>query len=185
MSKTALVIIHPGVEEMEAVAPIDILRRGGVETTVAASGDSLEVKGRNEMYLKADRLLSELGEDFFDAVVLPGGPGIPEGVRGDRVIEALLKRHAEADKLTAFICAAPLVAYDCGLLKGKQFTAHFSVEDTLAPMNNQQAVVEDGNLITSRGAGTATAFSLAILARLTDSATADAVADSICLMQAQ
>lgn len=182
MSATALVILHDGVEELEAVAPVDILRRGGVETTLVAVGRTLEVTGRNGMILKAEQSLDTVLNQIFDAVVLPGGPGIPNQVRGDERVVKLLQAHAEAGSLTAFICAAPLIAHDAGLLAGKRFTAHFSVEDTLEQLDPSQAVIEDGTLITSRGAGTATAFSLAVLERLTDAATAQAVAESICLM---
>lgn len=185
MKKTALVILHNGVEEIEAIAPIDILRRGGIEVTVASQNDELLTEGRNGIAIKADVSLASVESKIFDAVVLPGGPGIPQNVRPDNRVKDLLKRHDEAGSLVTAICAAPVILNDAGVLAGKSFTAHFSVEDELSAIDSRKAVIEDGNLITSRGAGTATAFSLAILAKLTDQATADAVAQSICLMQTQ
>ncbi|WOO41052.1 DJ-1 family glyoxalase III [Rubellicoccus peritrichatus] len=185
MKKTALIILHNGVEEIEIVTPIDILRRGGIEVTVASQTEELLAEGRNGITIKADRSLASIEDETFDAVVLPGGPGIPQNVRPDNRIKHILQRHHEAGSLVAAICAAPVIVNDAGILEGKNFTSHFSVEDELTTVDPTKAVIEDGNLITSRGAGTATAFSLAILAKLTDQATAEAVADSICLMQAQ
>lgn len=185
MSKSALIILHEGFEEIEAVNPIDILRRGGVEVTVASQGDSLAVAGRNGMTLMADTALDAVIDQTYDAVILPGGPGIPNNVRGDARVEALLKKQLAGSKIVGAICAAPLILHDAGLLEGRRYTAHFSVADELHALDESQAVLEDGPLITSRGAGTATAFGLALLSRLTDRETADALAQSICLMQAQ
>ncbi len=182
MSKTALVILHPGFEEIEAVTPIDILRRGGVEVIVASLGREPAVTGRNDMILLADAPLDVVLETDFDLVMLPGGPGILKEVRGDARVEALLKRHLGSGKLTGAICAAPLVLLDAGLLEGNQYTAHFSTAEELTAIDESRAVVEDGPLITSRGAGTATDFGLALLARLSGPETADAVAQSICVM---
>lgn len=185
MSKRVLVILHEGFEEIEAVTPIDILRRGGVDVLLASQTGTLSITGRNGMRLQAETSLEAVAGDNFDAIVLPGGPGILNAVRGDARVESLLKTHLTAGKLTAAICAAPLVLNDAGLLTGKRYTAHFSATDELPAIDATQAVVEDGPLLTSRGAGTATAFGLAILTRLTDQATSQAVAESICLMSPQ
>ena len=185
MKKTALVILHDGVEEIEAITPIDILRRGGLEVTTASLGKKFSVEGRNGVIIQADTQLSTVENQVFDAVVLPGGPGIPQNVRPDGRVKNLLKHHYESGKLVAVICAAPLIAHDAGILEGKPYTAHFSVADELIRLDPDKAVIREGNVITSRGAGTSTVFSLTILAALADQGTADAVADSICLMQPQ
>lgn len=185
MSKTALIILHEGFEEMEAIAPIDILRRGGVTVTVASRECYPTVKGRNDIAVKADVLLDEALRQKHDCLLIPGGPGVYEKLRGDRrVIEAIVKYHA-AGKLVAAICAAPLTLLDADILEGRQYTSHPSAADELPARDTASAVVEDGNLITSQGAGTATAFALAVLARLTDAGNAREVAKSICLQGPQ
>jgi len=185
MSKTALIILHEGFEEMEAIGPIDILRRGGVEVTVASRECYATVKGRNQISVKADVLLDEALRQSFDCLILPGGPGVFEKLRTDRRVLELAEKYAAKGKLVTAICAAPLVLHDAGVLEGKRFTSHPSTVDELPGRDTAKAVVEDGNFITSQGAGTATAFGLAVLARLTDDATAREVAKSICLSSAQ
>ncbi|MEM8549948.1 MAG: DJ-1 family glyoxalase III [Verrucomicrobiota bacterium] len=185
MSKSALTILHQGFEEMEAIAPIDILRRGGVTVTVASREPDLVVKGRNEITVTAELPLDEALKQRYDALILPGGPGVFSQLRGDQRVADALKHFAETDKLVCAICAAPVVLADAGLLAGKRFTSHTSTADELPGRDPERAVVEDNNLITSQGAGTATAFALAVLARLTNQAIADDVAASICLSTPQ
>jgi protein deglycase len=176
---SALFILAPGFEELEAVAPLDILRRGGVAVTVAALGEPLAVRGRNDIVLQADCPLAEAMSRTFDALVLPGGPGVAR-LRADPRVGQIARSQADAGRLVAAICAAPTILLDAGLLVGRRYACHFSVHAEL-PHGENQAVVEDGHLITSQGAGTAVAFGLAILARLVSPEKAQAVAESICL----
>lgn len=185
MSKTALIILHPGFEELEAIAPIDILRRGGVKVTVASQHSGLSVTGRNGITLQAECPLDTVLNKSFDALILPGGPGVYKSLRTDSRLIDLTRRSHESGRLVAAICAAPLVLHDAGLLQGRSYTAHFATSEELPQLQADQPVVTDGNLITSRGAGTATAFALTLLSRLVDTATATAVAESICLMDGQ
>ncbi|MBC2595298.1 DJ-1/PfpI family protein [Ruficoccus amylovorans] len=184
MSKTALIILHEGFEEMEAIAPIDILRRGEVEVTVASREFHTSVKGRNAISVKADVLLDEALKKSYDCLILPGGPGVAK-LRSDRRVLDAIKRHHQEGRLVAAICAAPLCLLDAGLLPGKPFTSHPTTANELPGRDPQQAVVSSGNILTSQGAGTATAFALAVLAQLTDETTACQVADSICLSAPQ
>ncbi len=185
MSKTALIILHEGFEEMEAIAPIDILRRGGVNVTVASRECYPTVKGRNQISVKADALLDDVLRQSYDCLILPGGPGVFEKLRSDKRVLELAEKFTAKGKLVTAICAAPLVLHDAGVLEGKRYTSHPSTASELPARDTTQSVVTDGNFITSQGAGTATAFGLAILARLTDDATAREVAKSICLSSAQ
>ncbi|MEM9226813.1 MAG: DJ-1 family glyoxalase III, partial [Verrucomicrobiota bacterium] len=164
MSKSALIILHEGFEEMEAIAPIDILRRGGIDVTVASRESLLEVKGRNAITVRADVLLDEALTHSYDAIILPGGPGVFAKLRGDVRVGDAVKHFAETDKLVCAICAAPVVLADAGLLAGRRYTAHTSTVNELPSRDSEQTVIEDGNIITSQGAGTATAFALAVLA---------------------
>ena len=178
MSSSALFIFHEGLEELEAIAPLDILRRAGVECTTASTGAQLEVTGKNGVTIKADRFFEDVAEESFNLVVIPGGPGIHNLREHSRVIE-YVRNHAETGKPTAAICAAPLILHDAGVLEGRAYTAHFTVEDELPDLDTASAVVSDGHIITSRGAGTAVEFGLALAKRLTGSETSKAVAESI------
>jgi 4-methyl-5(b-hydroxyethyl)-thiazole monophosphate biosynthesis len=178
MKKKALVILHPGFEEIEAVTPIDLLARAEVHVVKAAIGDHLQVEGRSGITLQATHRLSEVIEEHFDAVILPGGPGIMQ-IRNHPEFCALLVRQKAAGNLIGCICAAPLLLRDAGLIDGLSYTAHPSTAAEL-PNASLEAVVQDGNIVTSRGAGTATEFALALVRSLTDGATTQTIADSIC-----
>ena len=107
MKTTALVILHPGFEEMEAVAPLDLLARANIEVTQASLTAERLVKGKSGMTLLADCSLGDLLENqLFDTVILPGGPGINE-IRNHTDICKIFQRHHTAGKLVACICAAP------------------------------------------------------------------------------
>lgn len=185
MGKSALVILHEGVEEMEAIAPIDILRRGGVSVTVASANNAPQVTGRGQISLGVDAPLNDVKDSPFDCIVLPGGPGINDNVRGNKTVGDLLRKQFESGQLVAAICAAPLVLHDQGILNNKRYTAFPATRNELPHIEDNQPVVTDGNLITSAGAGTATAFALSILAALTSIEESNAIAQSICLSQPQ
>ncbi|MDG2170634.1 MAG: DJ-1/PfpI family protein [Opitutales bacterium] len=178
MSSTALFIFHEGLEELEAIAPLDILRRAGVECTTASTGAQLEVTGKNGITVKADELFEDIAENSYNLVVIPGGPGVYPLRENSRVIE-FVRNHAEIGKPTAAICAAPLILNDAGVLEGRAYTAHSSVADELPDIHEGSAVVSDGHIITSRGAGSAIEFGLELAKRMTSSETSQAVAESI------
>jgi 4-methyl-5(b-hydroxyethyl)-thiazole monophosphate biosynthesis len=176
---TALVILAEGFEEIEVVAPVDVLRRAGVEVTTASTGDGMHVTGRNGVTVHANTTLSAVGEARFGCVVVPGGPAVAQ-LRKDPRVAALLRRQIECGGWIAAICAAPAVLKDAGILEGRRFTAHFSVADELpAALTNERTVV-DGRLITSRGAGTALEFGLLIVEKLVSPGKAAEVAQAIC-----
>jgi 4-methyl-5(b-hydroxyethyl)-thiazole monophosphate biosynthesis len=174
---TVLLLLSDGFEEMEAIAPLDLLRRAGAEVTVAALSD-LQVTGRNGLKVTAEVPLAEVAETSFDAVIVPGGPG-HTSLRQNPLVIDLLKRHAADGKLLGAICAAPTVLAEAGLLPAEgSFTGHQSIAGELGELQ-PDAVVEADNVITSRGAGTATRFGLALVRRLCGKAVADHVAESI------
>lgn len=178
MKKRVLILLHPGFEEMEAAAPIDLLARAGVDVIQAATGPSRRVEGRNGMTWEATHLFADVADEPFDLVILPGGPGIQK-LRGRSDIVACLQQQLQANRLLACICAAPLLLLDAGLLPGRAFTAHPSTAAELEAAQTS-AVVVDGALITSQGAGTATEFALVLVEKLLDRETAIEVAQSIC-----
>jgi 4-methyl-5(b-hydroxyethyl)-thiazole monophosphate biosynthesis len=177
--KSALFIIGDGVEEMEAVAPIDLLRRAGVQVKVASITGNRRITGRNAIVIEADMLLEQASESY-DAIVIPGGPGI-KAVRADSHVIECIRKQAESGRLVAAICAAPTVLLDAGLLEGRRYTAHFGVADELPEIMEDAPVVIDDNIVTSRGAGTATGFGLTLVELLCSESVADEVATSICV----
>jgi 4-methyl-5(b-hydroxyethyl)-thiazole monophosphate biosynthesis len=178
MKKRVLCLMVTGFEEIETIAPIDLLRRADAIVVVASvNGDSL-VKGRCGVTVQADVALADVMHDEFDMLFIPGGPGV-KSLRADGRPAKLAKAFSDAGKLVTAICAAPTVLADAGLLLGRRFTAHFSVHSELPGVLPAERVVKDGNIITSRGAGTAVEFGLTMTAALFGAAKADEVARAI------
>ena len=162
---TVLAILAEGFEEIEAVTPIDLLRRAGVEVITAALGERLEVTGRSALTLHADTTLSKIAGRDFDCIFLPGGPGVAL-LRADPRVRALVLAQHAASRWLAAICAAPAVLHDAGLLAGRLYTAHFSVAAELPAILSDYRTVADGRLLTGRGAGTSLDFALLMVASL-------------------
>lgn len=189
MEKTALVLLADGFEEVEAVTPIDYLRRAGVAVTMVAIGESLAVKGARGITLIADVTLKELvrkkaaENSLWDAVVIPGGmPGAPN-IAASRDAGVLIVGMAAAKKLICAICASPaIVLAPLGIISDKRYTCYPNMEETVQGGRwSKEPVVVDGNIITSRGAGTAGLFSIAIIGQLVGKAEADKIAKSMLL----
>lgn len=178
MSKRVLCLLAPGFEEIETVTPIDLLCRAGAEVVLAALGDDKEVTGRSGITIHAQITLGETGHEGFDLLLVPGGPGV-EALRSDGRPARLAQSFAEAGKTVAAICAAPTVLHDAGLLEGRRYTAHFSVHGELKRAEGSERVIEDGKLITSRGAGTALDFGLQIIRHLYGDEEANKIATAI------
>lgn len=176
---TVLAILAEGFEEVEATAPIDLLRRAGAEVTIAALGDNIHVTGRTNLTMHADTTLAKVEHLLFDCVFLPGGPGVTQ-LRADRRVAALLQRHQAASRWLAAICAAPTVLNDAGLLAGRRYTAHFSVANELPAILADERVVADGPVLTSRGAGTAVDFGLFLIEKLFSRERSAEIGRSIC-----
>lgn len=176
---TVLVPLAEGFEEIEAFAPVDLLRRAGVEVTTAALADGIHVTGRSGITAHADTpLAAVLGRDY-DMLFLPGGAGVKHLRADPRVRDLALRQHA-AGRWLAAICAAPTVLHDCGLLAGRRYTAHFSVADELPTILADEKVVTDGKITTSRGAGTAVDFGLHLIALLTSPEKSAEISKAIC-----
>jgi 4-methyl-5(b-hydroxyethyl)-thiazole monophosphate biosynthesis len=176
---TVLTLLADGFEEIEAVVPIDLLRRAGVEVITAALVDDLSVTGRSGITVHADTSLTALAGRLFDCVFLPGGPGVKH-LRGDPRVRELVRQQAQSGRWLAAICAAPTVLHDAGLLAGRRYTAHFSVANELTHLLAHERVVTDGKVVTSRGAGTAQDFGLDLITKLVSPEKAAEVARAIC-----
>jgi 4-methyl-5(b-hydroxyethyl)-thiazole monophosphate biosynthesis len=173
-----LCLLAPGFEEIEAVAPIDILRRAGAEVVVASITRDRLLLGRSKIALEADVTLDEVAPEGFDLLLLPGGPGV-KALRADGRPSRLAAAFVSSGRQVAAICAAPTALADAGLLEGRRFTAHSSVQGELPAALVTERVVEDGPIVTSRGAGTAIDFGLALVRRLFGEAAAHNVAHAI------
>ncbi|MDR2419236.1 MAG: DJ-1/PfpI family protein [Treponema sp.] len=190
MAKHALVFLADGFEEVEAITPIDYLRRAGIEVTTCSVGASVAggqvVKGSHGIVVQADRslaVLEPLKAADWDAALLPGGiPGAPN-LAASEAVSALLRDMALAGKLVCAICASPaVVLFPLGLLKGRRFTCYPGMEtEVKEALWSEERVVVDGNLITSRGAGTAADWAIAIISKLVDEGTANAIAAKVVL----
>lgn len=165
--KRALVLIADGSEEIEAVTVIDILRRAGIEVVVAGLSDDPITASRG-VRLIPDRTLDGLQVTDFDVLVLPGGNGGTEAFEADDRVQAMIKAAASADMFLAAICAAPRALHKAGVLTGKRVTSYPGALDKHDGTYTyvEEAVVRDGNLITSRGPGTALDFALSLVDRL-------------------
>lgn len=178
---SVLVPLAAGFEELEAVTVVDLLRRAGIEVLTAGL-EAGPVRASRGTVLLPDCTLEEALTREFDMVVLPGGlPGATH-LEADPRILALLRRMAAENRCTAAICAAPRVLAAAGLLENKRATAYPGVlDDVQVPglKRSVDAVVADGNVVTSRGPGTALDFALALIERLAGARKRDSVAEAL------
>jgi 4-methyl-5(b-hydroxyethyl)-thiazole monophosphate biosynthesis len=192
MTKKAIVLLAEGFEEVEAVTPIDYLRRAGIAVTIAAVDGSLSVKGARGITINADALLcdiiqkGEAGETpvaAFDAVIIPGGMPGAANIAASEESGALIREMAAAGKLVCAICAAPAVVLaPLGLLSGKKFTCYPGMEEKVRGGKwTDERVALDGSMVTSRSAGTAGEFAAAIIGRLVNETEGDKIARSVLL----
>jgi DJ-1 family protein len=164
----ALVILAEGAEEMEATIVIDVLRRAEVEVVVAGLDGGEPVRCSRGVRIVPDAPLAAVDAGAFDVIVLPGGKGGADRLAGSPAVGERLRAQAAASRLVAAICAAPITLAAHGVFKGKRMACHPSVDDVVAAHGELIAspVVEDGQLVTSQGPGTAFAFALALVTRL-------------------
>ena len=154
--KTACILLADGFEEVEAVTPIDYLRRAGIEAHI------LGITGRTVSGSHGIKIEATLGSEGFnldyDCIVVPGGGRGADNIAASPAAVYLIRRHFEAGKLVAAICAAPAAVLHaaCGILKGRRFTGYPGTEAKVeGAFFLEDRVVVDGNLITSRAAGSA------------------------------
>lgn len=173
------VLLAEGFEELEAMAPVDLLRRAGASVqTVSVTGERI-VTGARGIPAVADILLQELDFDAMEMLVLPGGyPGYVNFEKNEEVL-ALIRKTDAAKTTIAAICGAPSVPGKMGLLKGYKATCYPGMEDTLGCEALTEKVVESGHFITSRGAGTAIDFALALVAKVVSPEKAEEIAKGI------
>lgn len=178
MAKSAVVFLANGCEPLEVVAPVDALRRGGVEVVLAAVSDDLAVRAAHGVKLEADAPLSTLDLTQFDIAIVPGGSvGVDNLGKNARVV-AELTRRMEAGEYVAAICAGPMVLANAGLLNGRAAVCYPGCEEgwPAGVYQPHESVFVDSNLITATGPGAALPFGLQILRTLAGDEVADEVA---------
>lgn len=163
-----LVPIATGFEEIEAVCIIDVMRRAGIEVIMGSLDEMLWIKGAHGIMVQADRSIAGLNADDLDMIVLPGGWDGTKALMEDKAVQSLLKEMDAKGKNIGAICAAPLALYTAGVLK-EGYTCYPGIEaqiDVAGFLGDNEGVVQSGNVMTSRGPGTAICFGLSIVKKL-------------------
>ena len=174
-------LLGTGFEETEAIAPLDLLRRAGVEIqTVGLNGKI--IYGSHHIGVEADIEIGEVDLTNLDMVILPGGLGGVASIRACAPAMELIRFAWENKKYTAAICAGPTVLADLGIVDGKNATCYPGCEPQMGSANMvTAAAVTDGKVITGTSAGCAVPFGLALIAALKGREAADAIAAQIVI----
>lgn len=179
MSKLGI-FMADGCEEIEGLTVVDLVRRAGIEIEMISVSGEKNVTGSHKIAFQTD--ISKADADFasYDGIVLPGGMPGTTHLMEDETVNRVIKEFAQDGKLVAAICAAPSVLGNAGLLEGKTATCYPGVEGKLTGANFvTNSVAKDGNIITSRGLGTAIDFAAEIVAYLNGKIVADKLKTSI------
>jgi 4-methyl-5(b-hydroxyethyl)-thiazole monophosphate biosynthesis len=178
----AYIFLAEGFEEMEAITPIDILRRADIEVVSVSISSSKSVVGAHRITIEADALFSEMHFDDADVLILPGGMPGTKHLDAHAGLKGILQKQADNGKLVAAICAAPSILGKMKLLKGKEAVCYPGFENQLIDaMLSENKVIQSGEIITAKGAGVAIRFSLKIVEALLGIAVADKIEQSICI----
>lgn len=173
------VFLADGFEEIEALATVDILRRADIEVRTVGVGGRM-ICGTHGIRVEADMTIDETVTDALDGVVLPGGLPGAWNLKDNKRVEELTRLCAAQGKLVAAICAAPSVLGDWGLLNGKRAVCYPGFEERLVGARTvDKPAVSDGNIVTGKGAGSATEFALEIVAKLIAREAADKIGEAM------
>lgn len=169
-----------GFEEVEALSPVDILRRAGLEVKTVGVGGQF-ITSSHGIIVKSDLTIDKINvHDSLDAVILPGGMPGTLNLEASDAVQATIDECAKNGKLICAICAAPSILGHKGLLKGKKATVFPGFEkDLIGADATGESVVKDGNIITAKGAGVAVQFGLEIVAALISKEKSNAIKASI------
>ena len=174
-------LLGTGFEETEAIAPLDLLRRAGVEVqTVGLNGKV--IYGGHGIGVEADIEISQMALANLEMIILPGGLGGVASIRGCAAAMDAIRFAWENGKYTAAICAGPTVLADLGIVDGKNATCYPGCEGQMGSANMvEAAAVTDGRLITGTSAGCAVPFGLALITALKGQEEADRIAKQIVI----
>ena len=184
-AKQSYIFLAPGVEEIEAMATIDALRRADIPVGAVAVDTVLEIKGATGQTIVADSLIADIDVSDADWLIVPGGvPGAPN-LHASKAVNDMLLRHYEKGGRIASICAGPAVVLaPLGILKGKKATCYPGLGDEINEYGGEyveEKVVKAPALITSEGPGTTLPFAIEIIRETKGDKTADDTAASMII----
>lgn len=180
--KKILVLLAEGFEEIEALTPVDYLRRADVEVDVASLTEDLSVTGSHGIVVSADTTLDAVDPAVYDGVYLPGGMPGSLNLRDDARVLKIVRDFAGSGKAVAAICAAPIVLEKAGVIANKRVTGYPGTVDKLENVGTYDAdaiVVQDENIFTGRGAAAAVYLSFALITALCGEETTKRVKEGI------
>jgi len=182
---SVLLPLAEGFEEVEAVSLVDVLRRGGIEVRMAYMEDNIRgnlVLGANGITIQADTSIANVVAEDFDMILLPGGWGGTYILAENEKVQSLLKEFKAKEKVVGAMCAAPFALKKAGVLSNN-YTCYPAAKEEIDQEGYREdlKVVVDGNLITSRGPGTALCFGLEIVKRLVGEETYQAIKEGMLL----
>jgi len=177
------VLLGKGFEEIEALTPVDLLRRVDVDVKTVSLTNDLMVEGGHGIFVKADITFDQLDFDNLEMLVLPGGLGGVKTIGETPAAMDLIKNVWNAEKILAAICAAPTLLAKLGIIKGLSLVCHPSVSTEIMNaggrlLHNKQAIC-DQNLITGKAAGSSVEFSLELIKIMRDHETAEKIRNAI------
>lgn len=185
MKKTAAIMLGDGFEPVEAIGPVDVLRRGGVTVDTVSVMGRTAVTAAQDVTVEADKLVEDVDLATYDVVIVPGGSvGVENLAKCQALAEDLRQRMAD-DRPVASICAGPTILADLGLLEGREAVCYPGCQ-TNFPEGVYQAgsdIAVDGNLITATGPAVALVFGIAILNALMGDAVAAEVGKGMLLLK--
>lgn len=174
------ILLGDGFEEIEALAPADLLRRAGLKTALVGV-DQQMVTGGHGITVTADLLLKDVCPDELDMLVIPGGMGGVDSIRRSRDALILITRAYETGRYLAAICAGPTILAELGYLDRRSATCYPGLEGQMqsAVIKSGASIVVDGRIITGRGAGSAIEFGLTLIRALAGEQAAEEVRSDI------
>lgn len=176
--KTA-VLLDEGFEELEAMAPIALLRRGGIDVDMVSTRNEPSATGKFDVTLSPTIPMEDYDFTDVDCLLLPGGPGHVNLENNEKVRELIRTFNDDDTKVLAAICASPTILGRMGLLKGRNYTCFKSMNEDFGGQYQEDYAVTDGNLVTGKSAAGAIDFAFAVMEKLTGKDHTDQVKASI------
>ena len=168
INEKVLIFLVDGFEEIEAMTPIDLLRRAEIYVDTVSINENKNITSSRGVTILADKTIDEIDFSEYGMIVLPGGPGTDNYKKSPKLMEKL--KEFAVNKKVAAICAAPTILSALGILTGKKAVCFPSLENV---------IVKDGNIITSKGAGTSIDFALEIISELAGEDKSEKIAKQI------
>lgn len=182
-AQKSYIFLAPGVEEVEATATVDALRRADIPVVTVAVGDDIRIKGATGQTLLADSLISEVNTDDADWLIIPGGDPGAQNLFANTDVKEKIMAHYRKNGRIASICAGPAVVLaPLGVLKGKKATCYPGLGEAINSNGGEyvkQTVVTEPELITSEGPGTTLPFAIEIIRATKGNEAAEAVASGM------